>query len=158
LGVIISGLFLGGSLVMETKKITKVLIANRGEIALRIIRSCKELDIKSVSIFSTIDASGVWVRKADESVLLEGDPIKVYLDYKNIVEVAKRVGADAIHPGYGFLSENPDFAQHCIDNGIIFIGPKPEHIALFGDKMASKVAMKAVGVPVIEGTDEPITT
>ncbi len=142
---------------METKKITKVLIANRGEIALRIIRSCKELDIKSVSIFSTIDASGVWVRKADESVLLEGDPIKVYLDYKNIVEVAKRVGADAIHPGYGFLSENPDFAQHCIDNGIIFIGPKPEHIALFGDKMASKVAMKAVGVPVIEGTDEPIT-
>ena len=142
---------------MQVRKITKVLIANRGEIALRIIRSCRELEIKSVSIFSTIDTKGVWVRKADESVLLEGDPIKVYLDYKNIVAIAKKVGADAIHPGYGFLSENPDFAQHCIDNGIIFIGPKPEHIALFGDKMASKIAMKAVGVPVIEGTDEPIT-
>jgi len=143
--------------MMEVKKITKVLIANRGEIALRIIRACKELEIQSVSIFSTIDASGVWVRKADESYLLEGDPIQVYLDYKNIVAVAKELGADAIHPGYGFLSESPEFAQHCIDNGIIFIGPKPEHIALFGDKMASKVAMKAVGVPVIEGTDEPIT-
>ncbi len=142
---------------MEVKKITKVLIANRGEIALRIIRACKELEIQSVSIFSTIDASGVWVRKADESYLLEGDPIQVYLDYKNIVAVAKKLGADAIHPGYGFLSENPEFAQHCIDNGLIFIGPKPEHIALFGDKMASKVAMKAVGVPVIEGTSEPIT-
>jgi len=143
--------------VMEVKKITKVLIANRGEIALRIIRACKELEIQSVSIFSTIDASGVWVRKADESYLLEGDPIQVYLDYKNIVAVAKELGADAIHPGYGFLSESPEFAQHCVDNGIIFIGPKPEHIALFGDKMASKVAMKAVGVPVIEGTEEPIT-
>lgn len=143
--------------MMEVKKITKVLIANRGEIALRIIRACKELEIQSVSIFSTIDASGVWVRKADESYLLEGDPIQVYLDYKNIVAVAKELGADAIHPGYGFLSESPEFAQHCVDNGIIFIGPKPEHIALFGDKMASKVAMKAVGVPVIEGTEEPIT-
>ncbi len=142
---------------MQVQKIKKVLIANRGEIALRIIRSCRELDIQSVSIFSTIDANGVWVRKADESILLEGDPIQVYLDYKNIVEVAKRVGADAIHPGYGFLSENPDFAQHCIDNGVIFIGPKPEHIALFGDKMASKNAMRAIGVPVIEGAQEPIT-
>lgn len=142
---------------MQIKKITKVLIANRGEIALRIIRACKELEIESISIFSAIDAGGVWVRKADESYLLEGDPIQVYLDYKNIVAVAKQLGADAIHPGYGFLSESPEFAQHCIDNGLIFIGPKPEHIALFGDKMASKVAMKAVGVPVIEGTEEPIT-
>ncbi|MBV5279454.1 MAG: acetyl-CoA carboxylase biotin carboxylase subunit [Campylobacteraceae bacterium] len=142
---------------MEARRITKVLIANRGEIALRIIRACNELEIKSVSIFSLVDANGVWVRKADESYYLEGDPIAVYLDYKNIVAVAKEIGADAIHPGYGFLSESPEFAQHCIDNGLIFIGPKPEHIALFGDKMASKVAMKAVGVPVIEGTEEPIT-
>lgn len=138
------------------KKITKVLIANRGEIALRIIRACKELEIKSVAIFSTADAHGVWVRKADESHLLQGDPIKVYLDYENIVALAKEVGADAIHPGYGFLSESAEFAQYCIDQGIIFIGPKPEHIALFGDKMASKVAMKEVGVPVLGGTDEPI--
>lgn len=142
---------------MEIRKITKVLIANRGEIALRIVRACHELDIKCISIFSLVDASGVWVRKADESRYLEGDPVKVYLDYKNIVAVAKEMGADAIHPGYGFLSESPEFAQHCIDNGLIYIGPKPEHIALFGDKMASKVAMKAVGVPVIEGTEDPIT-
>ncbi len=141
---------------MYARKITKVLIANRGEIALRIIRACKELEIKSVCIFSTIDANGVWVRKADESYLLKGDPIQVYLDYKSIVALAKEVGADAIHPGYGFLSENADFAQCCIDHDIAFIGPKPEHIALFGDKMASKIAMKAVGVPVLEGTEQPI--
>jgi len=138
------------------RKITKVLIANRGEIALRIIRACKELEIKSVCVFSTIDANGVWVRKADESYLLKGDPIQVYLDYKSIVALAKEVGADAIHPGYGFLSENADFAQYCIDHDIAFIGPKPDHIALFGDKMASKIAMKAVGVPVLEGTEQPI--
>ena len=137
-------------------KITKVLIANRGEIALRIIRACKELEIKSVAIYSSVDAHGVWVRKADEYHLLQGDPIKVYLDYEAIVALAKEVGADAIHPGYGFLSESAEFAQYCIDQGIIFIGPKPEHIALFGDKMASKVAMKEVGVPCLGGTDEPI--
>ena len=114
---------------MQTQKIKKVLIANRGEIALRIIRACQELEIKSVCIFSTIDARGVWVRKADECYLIDGDPIQAYLDYERIVALAKEVGADAIHPGYGFLSENPDFAQHCIDNGITFIGPKPEHIA-----------------------------
>ena len=74
-----------------------------------------------------------------------------------VITVAKKCGADAIHPGYGFLSENADFAKACEQNGIIFIGPKPEHIALFGDKMASKVAMRSVGVPVLEGTDEPIT-
>ncbi len=141
---------------MYARKITKVLIANRGEIALRIIRACKELEIKSVCVFSTIDANGVWVRKADESYLLKGDPIQVYLDYKSIVALAKEVGADAIHPGYGFLSENADFAQYCIDHDIAFIGPKPDHIALFGDKMASKIAMKAVGVPVLEGTEQPI--
>ncbi|KIM05363.1 MAG: hypothetical protein KN64_02395 [Sulfurovum sp. AS07-7] len=139
------------------KKITKVLIANRGEIALRIIRACKELDITSVAIYSTVDTKGVWVRKADEAYLLDGDPIKAYLDYERIIKLAKEIGVDAVHAGYGFLSESAEFAQYCIDNDIIFIGPKPEHIALFGDKMASKVAMKAVGMPVIEGLNEPIT-
>jgi len=139
------------------KKITKVLIANRGEIALRIIRACKELDITSVAIYSTVDTKGVWVRKADEAYLLDGDPIKAYLDYERIIKLAKEIGVDAIHAGYGFLSESAEFAQYCMDNDIIFIGPKPEHIALFGDKMASKVAMKAVGMPVIEGLNEPIT-
>lgn len=141
---------------MKTKKISKVLIANRGEIALRIIRACKELDIKSVVVFSEADVNGVWVRKADECYPILGDPIAAYLDYDRIISLAKKADCDAIHPGYGFLSESAEFAQACEDNGIIFIGPKPEHIALFGDKMASKVAMRAVGVPMLPGTDEPI--
>lgn len=141
---------------MKTKKITKVLIANRGEIALRIIRACKELGIKSVVAFSESDMYGVWVRKADECYPIIGDPVAAYLDYERIISLAKKAECDAIHPGYGFLSESAEFAQACIDNGIIFIGPKPEHIALFGDKMASKVAMREVGVPMLPGTDEPI--
>jgi pyruvate carboxylase subunit A len=138
------------------KKISKVLIANRGEIALRIIRACKELEINSVAIFSEVDVEGIWVRKADECYPIMGDPIKAYLEFDRIISIAKKADCDAIHPGYGFLSENADFAKACEENGIIFIGPKPEHIELFGDKMASKVAMKKVGVPVLEGTDEPI--
>ncbi|MGE4461220.1 MAG: acetyl/propionyl/methylcrotonyl-CoA carboxylase subunit alpha [Arcobacter sp.] len=138
------------------KKISKVLIANRGEIALRIIRACKELEISSVAIFSEIDVEGIWVRKADECYPIMGDVVQAYLDYEKIISIAKKANCDAIHPGYGFLSENADFAKACEDNGLIFIGPKPEHIELFGDKMASKVAMRKVGVPVLEGTDEPI--
>lgn len=137
-------------------KIKKVLIANRGEIALRIIRACKELEIGSVAIFSEVDVEGIWVRKADECYPIMGDVIKAYLEYDKIISIAKKADCDAIHPGYGFLSENADFARACEENGIIFIGPKPEHIELFGDKMASKVAMKKVGVPVLEGTDEPV--
>ncbi len=139
-----------------SKKITKVLIANRGEIALRIIRACKELEITSVAIFSEADVDGVWVRKADECYPIMGNVVQAYLDYDVIIKLAKKAGCDAVHPGYGFLSENADFARACEANGIIFIGPKPDHIALFGDKMASKVAMREVGVPVLEGTDEPI--
>ena len=137
-------------------KISKVLIANRGEIALRIIRACKELEITSVAIFSEADVEGLWVRKADECYPIMGDVIQAYLNYETIISMAKKANCDAIHPGYGFLSENADFAKACEENGIIFIGPKPEHIALFGDKMASKVAMKKVGVPILEGTNEPI--
>jgi len=139
------------------KKIQKVLIANRGEIALRIIRACKELDIKSVAIFSEVDIEGIWVRKADECYPIMGDVVQAYLDYETIISIAKKSNCDAIHPGYGFLSENANFARTCEENGIIFIGPKPEHIELFGDKIASKIAMKKVGVPVLEGTDEPIS-
>lgn len=138
------------------KKITKVLIANRGEIALRIIRACKELDIKSVVVFSEVDVEGVWVAKADECYPIMGNPVQAYLDYDRIIAMAKKADCDAIHPGYGFLSESAEFAQACADNDLIFIGPKPDHIELFGDKMASKVAMKKIGVPVLEGTDEPI--
>ena len=138
------------------KKITKILVANRGEIALRIIRACKELDIKSVAIFSEVDVEGIWVKKADECYPIMGDALQAYLDYDRIITLALKAGCDAIHPGYGFLSENAEFAQACEERGLIFIGPKPAHIALFGDKMASKVAMKAIGVPVLEGTDEPV--
>ncbi len=141
---------------MKTTKINKVLIANRGEIALRIIRACKELNIKSVVVFSEVDINGIWVRKADECYPIMGDPIAAYLDYERIISLAKKADCDAVHPGYGFLSESAEFAQACADNGLIFIGPKPEHIALFGDKMASKVAMREVGVPMLPGTDEPI--
>lgn len=138
------------------KKITKILVANRGEIALRIIRACKELEIQSVAIFSEVDVGGIWVRKADECYPILGDALQAYLNYDTIITLALKAKCDAIHPGYGFLSESAEFAQACADNGITFIGPKPDHIALFGDKMASKVAMKAIGVPVLEGTDEAI--
>ncbi|WP_457748995.1 acetyl-CoA carboxylase biotin carboxylase subunit [Sulfurimonas sp.] len=137
-------------------KIKRILIANRGEIALRIIRACKELQIKSVAIFSEVDAEGVWVKKADISYKLEGNPVEVYLDVNQIINLAKRMRCDAIHPGYGFLSESAEFAQACAENDIIFVGPRAEHIALFGDKMASKTAMKNVGVPILEGTVEPV--
>jgi len=137
-------------------KIKKILIANRGEIALRIIRACKELEIKTVAIFSEVDKDGVWVQKADNSFAISGDPVEAYLDYKNLINIAMKTRCDAIHPGYGFLSESAEFAKACEENDIIFIGPKAEHIALFGDKMASKTAVKKVGVPVLEGTVEPV--
>jgi pyruvate carboxylase subunit A len=139
------------------RKIRKVLIANRGEIATRIIRACKELGIKTVAIYSEADSKGIWVKKADESYMIPGDPIKAYLNFYKITDIARSTGADAIHPGYGFLSENADFARYCEKRGIIFIGPKPEHIELFGDKIKSKIAMREAGVPVLPGTDEPIT-
>jgi len=138
------------------KKITKILIANRGEIALRIVRACKELDIYSVVVHSEVDKEGVWIKRADKAVHLEGHPVEVYLDYENIINIAKDLKCDAIHPGYGFLSENADFARACETQGLIFIGPRAEHIELFGDKIASKRAMKKIGVPVIDGTEDPI--
>ena len=134
------------------------MIANRGEIALRIIRACKELNLTSVCIFSEVDIEGIWVKKADESYPIMGNPIEAYLDYERIVGLAKKANCDAIHPGYGFLSENADFASACKREGIIFIGPSAEHIALFGDKIASKNAMAEVGVPVLPGTDEPLSS
>ncbi|MFN3787311.1 acetyl-CoA carboxylase biotin carboxylase subunit [Sulfurihydrogenibium azorense] len=140
-----------------TKEIKKVLIANRGEIATRIIRACKELDIKTVAIYSEADAKSIYVKKADEAYLIPGDPIQAYLNYFRIVDLAKQTKCDAIHPGYGFLSENPEFAEYCWKQGIVFIGPHPDHIALFGDKMAAKKKMRELGVPVLPGSDEPIS-
>jgi len=130
----------------------KVLIANRGEIAVRIIKACQEMGIKTVAVYSDVDKKAPHVQLADESINL-GDPtpIESYLNIPKIIKSAQDVGADAIHPGYGFLAENPDFAQACKSKGIKFIGPSPDVISLMGDKIAAKKTMEQAGVPVIPG-------
>ena len=130
----------------------KVLVANRGEIAVRIIKACQELGIKTVAIYSDVDKKAPNVQLADESVCL-GDPtpIESYLNIPKIIKIAKETGAEAIHPGYGFLAENPDFAHSCNDIGIKFIGPSPKVISLMGDKIAAKKTMEKAKVPVIPG-------
>jgi acetyl-CoA carboxylase, biotin carboxylase subunit len=136
----------------------KVLIANRGEIALRIHRACKELGIHTVAVHSTADADAMHVRLADESVCV-GPPAarESYLNKAAIISAAVITGADAIHPGYGFLSENADFARMVEDHGIAFIGPSPEHISMMGDKIEAKRAMISLGVPCVPGSDGPVT-
>lgn len=132
----------------------KVLIANRGEIALRIIRACRELGLKTVAVYSKADRDALHVRFADEDVCIgEALPIKSYLDSKRIISAAEITNADAIHPGYGFLAENADFAEICESCGITFIGPKPEHIRSLGDKVMAKNLMKKAGVPTIPGSE-----
>jgi acetyl-CoA carboxylase biotin carboxylase subunit len=131
----------------------KVLIANRGEIALRIIRACKELGIKTVAIHSAADSTARYVKKADEGYLVGPGPVSGYLNIYAIVDLAKQVGADAIHPGYGFLAENADFAKACADAGITFIGPNPRAMKDMGLKIESRNMMKSAGIPVIPGSD-----
>jgi acetyl-CoA carboxylase biotin carboxylase subunit len=132
----------------------KVLIANRGEIALRIQRTCRELGIPTVAVHSTADSDAMHVRLADESVCIGPPPAKdSYLNVPAIISAATITGADAIHPGYGFLSENADFADTVEAHGLVFIGPSPEHIRIMGDKIAAKAAMAAQGVPVVPGSD-----
>ncbi len=137
----------------------KVLIANRGEIALRIIRSCHELGIKTVAIHSTVDSDAMHVRLSDESVCV-GPPQaeKSYLNIPAIVTAAEISGAEAIHPGYGFLSENAKFAEIVEAHGIVFIGPKPEHIHTMGDKVSARNAMKEAGVPLVPGSQGPLSS
>ncbi len=136
----------------EIKKINKLLIANRGEIAVRIIRTCKDLDIETVAIYTTIDRKSLHVRLADYAYCVGED----YLDQNKIIEIAKKANVDAIHPGYGFLSENADFAKKVIENGFIYIGSNPESIRLLGDKISAKQLALKVGLPLIQGTKEPI--
>ena len=137
-----------------TKKISSILIANRGEIALRIIRACRELDIKSVSIFSDEDVRSIHVKRADAAYHIgPAAPSKSYLNMNKILEVALAAGVDAIHPGYGFLSENETFAELCEKNNIIFIGPKSVAMDLTGDKMKCKRIMKDAEVPTVPGSD-----
>ena len=132
----------------------KILIANRGEIALRIIRTCKEMGIKTVAVYSTADKESLHVRFADEAVCI-GPPkgAESYLNIPNIMAAAEITNADAIHPGYGFLSENAKFAEICEQHNITFIGPTPEQIRLMGDKITAKDTMRKAGVPVVPGSD-----
>lgn len=139
-------------------KITKILIANRGEIALRIIRACKELGIKSVAVYSTADKESLHVKQADEKYCIGGAQSKTsYLNQAAILQAAILSKADAIHPGYGFLAENEGFARKCQENNIKFIGPTPEQIAAMGDKISAKETMIKAKVPVIPGSEGLIT-
>src|SRR5689334_14679636 len=131
----------------------KVLIANRGEIALRIHRACREMGIKTVAVHSTADANAMHVRLADESVCIGPPPARdSYLNVPAILSAATITGADAIHPGLGFLSENANFAAMVEEHGFTFIGPTPEHIRLMGDKVTAKSAAIELGIPVVPGS------
>ncbi|MBO8155376.1 MAG: pyruvate carboxylase [Bacillaceae bacterium] len=144
----------------EVKKIRKILVANRGEIAIRVFRACTELNIRTVAVYSKEDSGSYHRYKADEAYLIgEGkSPIDAYLDIEGIIDIAKKVGVDAIHPGYGFLSENIHFARRCEEEGIIFIGPNTRHLDIFGDKVKARHQAIAAGIPVIPGTDGPVQT
>ena len=136
-------------------KFKKVLAANRGEIAIRIFRACSELGINTIAIYSEEDSLSLHRNKADESYLIGKNkgPVEAYLDIERIIDLAKEKNVDAIHPGYGFLSENSDFAKACEDAGISFIGPSPEAIALMGDKAQGRKIAQKVVVPVVPGTE-----
>ena len=137
---------------------SKVLIANRGDVALRVLRACKELNIKTVAIHSTADSEAIHVRLADESVCIGPAPSsKSYLNIPAIITAAQLVGADAIHPGVGFLSENPDFAEIVEAHNIVFIGPKSEHIRCMGDKIEAKLTAQKLGIPLVPGSETDIT-
>ncbi|MDR2925612.1 MAG: acetyl-CoA carboxylase biotin carboxylase subunit [Azoarcus sp.] len=132
----------------------KILIANRGEIALRVLRACRELGIKTVAVHSEADTEAKYVKLADESVCIGPAPSALsYLNVPAIISAAEVTDAEAIHPGYGFLSENADFAERVEQSGFVFIGPRPETIRLMGDKVSAKAAMKAAGVPCVPGSD-----
>src|SRR3979411_120594 len=136
----------------------KILIANRGEIALRIHRACKEMGISTVAVHSEADSGAMWVRLADESVCIGPAPAaRSYLNIPAIISACEITGAQAVHPGYGFLSENARFAEILTAHGYTFIGPRPEHIRVMGDKIAAKRAVAAVGIPVVPGSEGALT-
>ena len=134
--------------------VSKVLVANRGEIACRILRACREAGLASVAIYAANDAKSFFVELADEAIALEGDSIaETYLNQRQILEVAELTGADALHPGFGFLSERADFARAVSQAGIQWIGPSPSAIERMGDKMTARITMRDAGVPVIPGEE-----
>src|SRR6202521_2450904 len=137
----------------------KILIANRGEIALRIQRACRELGIATVAVHSTADAEAMHVRLADESVCIGPPAAKdSYLNVPALLAACEITGADAVHPGYGFLSENARFAEILAEHNVHFIGPRPEHIRLMGDKIAAKRTAVELGIPIVPGSDGGIAT
>ncbi len=139
--------------MIEPQSINKVLIANRGEIAVRVIRACRDLGIPTVAVYSDADRTALHVRYADEAVNIGPPaPSESYLAMDRIIEAAHLTGADAIHPGYGFLAENADFAQQVQDEGLVWIGPPPSAIATMGDKQAARSTVTKYGVPLVPGT------
>ncbi|MFF2179115.1 acetyl/propionyl/methylcrotonyl-CoA carboxylase subunit alpha [Lysinibacillus sp. NPDC058147] len=135
----------------------KVLIANRGEIARRVIRTCKRLNVQTVAVYSEADAESLHVKDADEAFCIGKPPVaQSYLNIDRILEVAKESGADAVHPGYGLLSENAEFAKRCTEAGLVFIGPSADVIASMGSKLEARKTMKAAGVPIVEGVEAPV--
>jgi acetyl/propionyl-CoA carboxylase alpha subunit len=140
------------------KKITKILVANRGEIAIRVMKTAKIMGIKTVAVFSTADRNALHVKYADEAVCIgEAASSQSYLRGDKIIEVCKELGVDAVHPGYGFLSENAAFAEECEKNNIIFIGPKSKAIEMMGSKLAAKDAVMKYDIPMVPGIDHAIT-
>ncbi|WP_309234497.1 acetyl-CoA carboxylase biotin carboxylase subunit [Nocardia sp. XZ_19_385] len=134
-------------------EIKTVLVANRGEIALRVVRACRELGLRSVVVYSTADADSIPVRMADDAVCIgPPEPGRSYLNIPNVIGAALRTGADAIHPGYGFLSENPDFAAVCAEEGLVFVGPSSEVMSSLADKAVTRALMSAAGLPLLPGT------
>lgn len=131
----------------------KLLVANRGEIAIRIMRSAQELGIKTVAIFEETDKTSMHIMRADEAICIGSGPRKDYLSIERIIQAAKSVGAEAIHPGYGFLAENPDFPLQCTDAGLVFVGPPPQVIIDMGSKVIARRIMAEAGIPVIPGTE-----
>ena len=145
---------------MTQKTFNKVLAANRGEIAIRIFRACYDLGLHTVAMYSNEDINGQFRTHADEAYLIgeNKSPVGAYLDIPAIIDLAKRRGVDAIHPGYGFLSENADFARACEAAGIKFIGPPSNILAMMGDKLSAKQIAIQAGVPIIPGSTEPLKT
>src|SRR5678815_2960476 len=135
--------------------VKKLLIANRGEIAVRIARTAAEMGLATIAVYSEDDAASLHTKTADEAAPLKGSGPAAYLDIAQVVAAAKAAGADAVHPGYGFLSENAAFARACAEAGLIFVGPSPETLELFGDKGRARSLAQQCGVPVLPGTDGP---
>ena len=142
------------------RKIRTVLVANRGEIAIRVFRACNELGIHTIAIFSKEDTLSLHRNKADEAYLVGRGkgPVEAYLDIEDIMRIAHEHDVDAIHPGYGFLSENAELAKRCAEEGFLFIGPRVEHLIMFGDKVNARAQAKLAEIPMIPGSDGPISS